>query len=106
MMGNSDVYAQASRNNSGDVTCPAVGTSIQILPQRNTRYSMVFNNVSGTAIRLGYLDTGTALLDTTNSWLLQPGQTTGDSVPGILNKRVVCMSTVGAVSISFNETYR
>jgi hypothetical protein len=106
-MGNEQVHAQANKTNSGDVTCPATGTSIQILPARNARYSMLFNNISDTAIRLGYLDTGTAALDTTNSWQVQPGQATSDSAPGVLNKRVVCMS-VSAVSkvITFNETYR
>ena len=102
-----EAQAQANRTNSGDVTCPASGTSIQVLPQRTSRYSMLFNNINGVAIRLGYLDTGTAILDGTNSWVLQPGQATGDSVPGILNKRVVCMSTSGVSNvITFNETYR
>lgn len=108
-MGNchQSAYAQANRTNSGDITCPATGTSIQILPQRTSRYSMLFNNINGTAVRLGYLDTGTAVLDGTNSWILQPGQATSDSVPGILNKRVVCMSTTGVSNvITFNETYR
>ena len=102
-----DVGAQANRTNSGDVTCPASGTSIQVLPNRSSRYSMLFNNINGQAVRLGYLDSGTAVLDSTNSWVLQPGQATSDSVPGVLNKRVVCMSTGGSSNmITFNETYR
>lgn len=102
-----DVFAQANRTNSGDVICPASGISVQVLPQRTSRYSMIFNNINGTAIRLGYLDSGTAILDGTNSWVLQPGQATGDSVPGVLNKRVVCMSTTAITNvITFNETYR
>lgn len=102
-----EVFAQANRTNSGDVTCPASGTSIQVLPQRSSRYSMLFNNINGVAIRLGYLDSGTAVLDSTNSWVLQPGQATSDSTPGVLNKRVVCMSTTAATNvITFNETYR
>ena len=106
-MGNIEVFAQANRTNSGDVTCPASGTSIQVLPQRSSRYSMLFNNINGVAVRLGYLDTGTATLDNTNSWVLQPGQATSDSIPGVLNKRVVCMSTTAATNvITFNETYR
>ena len=106
-MGTEYVLAQANKNNSGDVTCPATGTSIQVLPARPSRYSMLFNNVNGVAIRLGYLDTGTGVLDTTNSWILQPGQATSDSTPGILNKRVVCMSTTAVANlITFNETYR
>lgn len=102
-----EVGAQANRTNSGDVTCPATGTSIQVLPARSSRYSMIFNNINGAAIRLGYLDSGTATLDNTNSWVLQPGQATSDSYPGVLNKRVVCMSTGGTSNIiTFNETYR
>lgn len=102
-----DVFAQANKSNSGDVVCPATGTSIQVLPARASRYSMLFNNISDTQIFLGYLDTGTAALDTTNSWKLQPGQATSDSAPGVLNKRVVCMSsTAVAKTITFNETYR
>lgn len=102
-----DVFAQANRTNSGDVICPATGTSIQILPARTARYSMLFNNISDTAIRLGYVDSGTAALDATTGWILQPGQATGDSAPGVLSKRVVCMSTTAvAKTITFNETYR
>lgn len=102
-----DVFAQANKSNSGDVVCPATGTSIQVLPARTSRYSMLFNNISDTQILLGYLDTGTAILDNTNSWKLQPGQATADSAPGVLSKRVVCMSSIGVgKTITFNETYR
>ena len=102
-----EVFAQANKTNSGDVICPATGTSIQVLPARTSRYSMLFNNINAVAIRLGYLDTGTTVLDNTNSWVLQPGQATSDSVPGVLSKRVVCMSTTAvANTITFNETYR
>ena len=107
IMGIDVVYAQANRTNSGDVVCPATGTSIEILPARTSRYSMLFNNISDTAIKLGYPDSGTAALTTLNSWQLQPGQATSDSAPGVLNKRVVCMSTTAvAKTITFNETYR
>lgn len=106
-MGFDLVFAQANKTLSGDVVCPATGTSIQILPARGSRYSMLFNNISDTAIKLGYLDSGTEALTTSNSWQLQPGQATADSVPGVLSKRVVCMSTTAvAKTITFNETYR
>ena len=102
-----DSFGQANKTNSGDVTCPASGSSIQVLPQRTSRYSMLFNNTSATAIRLGYLASpSTGNLTTSNSWLLQPGQATADSLPGVLNNRVVCMSTTASpATISFNETY-
>lgn len=102
-----EVFAQANKSNSGDVLCPATGTSIQVLPARTSRYSMLFNNISDTQILLGYLDTGTATLNNTNSWKLQPGQATSDSAPGVLSTRVVCMSsTAVAKTLTFNETYR
>jgi len=105
-MGLDFVWAQANKTNSGDVVCPATGSSIEILPARTSRYSMIFNNINGVAVRLGYLDTGTAALTNATGWILQPGQATGDSYPGILSKRVVCMSTGIANTITFNETYR
>jgi hypothetical protein len=102
-----EVFAQANKTNSGDITCPATGTSIQILPARTARYSMLFNNISDTAIQLGYLDSGTGALTTANAWKLQPGQATSDSAPGVLSKRVVCASTTAvAKTITFNETFR
>lgn len=107
MMGNGDVFAQANKTNSGDVTCPAVGTSIEVIPARNSRYSLLINNISAIAIRVGYLDTGTTGLTNVTGWILQPGQATSDSTPGVLFKRVVCSSTTGvAATITFNETYR
>lgn len=107
MMGIEVAQAQANRTNSGDVVCPATGTSIEVLPARNSRYSMIINNIAANAIRLGYLDTGTTALTNANAWIIQPGQATADSVPGVLNKRVVCMSTAGvSATITFNETYR
>ncbi len=101
------MFGQASRSNPGDVICPATGTSIQVLPSRPGRFSMLFNNISASAVRIGYLDSGTATLDGTNSWKLQPGQAMADSAPGVLSRRVVCMSdTASTATITFLETYR
>jgi hypothetical protein len=103
------VFGQANQANSGDVTCPAVGgaASIEVIPARSGRYSYSLNNVSGVMVRIGYLDgTDTSALTTANSWQLQPGQPYSDSAPGLLSKRVVCMSSGAAAIISFNETYR
>lgn len=106
-MGVNHVSAQANKTFSGDVACPASGSSIQILPIRSGRFSYLLNNTSGIAVRIGYLETGTANLDSTNSWLFQIGQATADSAPGVFSGRLVCMSTTaGAATISFNETYR
>lgn len=106
-MGIESAYAQANRTNSGDIVCPATGTSIEIVPARGGRYSILINNTSDTAVRIGYLDSGTAALSSATGWLLQPGQATADSAPGVIIKRVVCMSsTAVAKTITFNETYR
>lgn len=106
-MGIETAYAQANKTFSGDVICPVSGSSIQILPLRSSRFSYLLNNINAAAVRIGYLDTGTAILDNTNSWVLQPGQATADSAPGVLSGRVVCMSTTAAANtITFNETFR
>jgi hypothetical protein len=107
ILGDNQVFAQANKTNSGDVICPASGTSIQVAPIRSSRFSYIINNISGGSIRVGYLDTGTALLDGTNSWVLQAGQATADSAPGVLSNRIVCMSTsASTATITFNETFR
>lgn len=102
-----EVLAQANRTNSGDVTCPVTGSSIQVLAVRSGRYSYTLNNVSGNDLRIGYLASGTAILDTTNSWILKAGQAYSDSAPGLFTGRVVCMTNSGVTSnLSFNETFR
>jgi hypothetical protein len=100
-------FAQANRNNTGDVTCPATGTSIEVMPGRSSRFSYLLNNINGQPVRIGYVATGTAALTAANSWVLQPGQATADSIPGVLSLRIVCMSTTATSNlITFNETYR
>lgn len=107
MMGLTELWAQANKTRSGDVNCPASGTSIEVVAANSSRYSIIINNISNTAIRVGYLDSGSANLTASNSWVMQPGQAYADSAPGVLMKRIVCMSTSGvAMTISFNETYR
>ena len=101
------VYGQANRTNVGDVACAASGSSTQVMAARSGRYSYSLNNTSGTDVRIGYLDSGTANLTTSNSWLLKAGQPYSDSTPGVLTNRIVCMSTsAGTATISFIETYR
>jgi len=102
------VFAQANRTNSGDVVCPASGSSIEVVPARSSRYSYTINNTSGLDIRIGYLASpSVANLSTSNSWLIKAGQPYSDSAPGVLSTRVVCMSNSAATAtISFNETYK
>lgn len=100
-------HAQANKTNSGDVACSATGTSTQVIAARPGRYSYTLSNTSGTDVRIGYLQSGTANLTASNSWLLKPGQPYSDSAPGLFTGRVVCMSTsASTATITFNETYR
>lgn len=106
MMG-TDVFAQANRTNSGDVVCPATGSSIEILPARTSRYSYLLNNTSAVDVRIGFLSSGTGTLTGSNSWILRTGQATADSAPGVFTGRLVCMSSsASTATITFNETYR
>ena len=102
-----NVYAQATKQHTGDVTCPASGTSIEVLAQNSGRFSMLFNNINGNAVRIGYVGSGTAALTASNSWVLQPGQAVADSLPNVNSGRVVCMSTTANSNlITFYEGYR
>ncbi len=102
-----DSFGQANKTRRGEVTCPASGTSIEVLAANAARYSYTLNNTSGIDVRIGYLDSGTAALTTSTGWLLKAGQPYTDSVPGVLQNRVVCMSTTaGTAVINYLETYR
>lgn len=74
------------------VTCPATGTSIQVTAAAASRESYLLSNTAGATIRLGFLPTGTATLDDTNSILILAGQVFGDATPSIFIGRLVCMS--------------
>jgi hypothetical protein len=102
-----NVFGQANLTNVGDVTCPATGSSIQVIPARSSRFSYLLNNINGGAVRIGFLDTGTAALTNTTGFVLQPGQAVADSAPNVVSRRVVCMAT-GAASniISFAEAFK
>lgn len=106
IIGNAEVFAQASKINKGDIVCPATGTSIQVIAANPGRYSYSINNTSGVDIRLGYAPSGTAALGSTD-FLLKAGQPYSDSTPGVYSGRVTCMSTTASTAtISFLETYR
>lgn len=100
-------FAQANKTLSGDITCPVPGSSIEVVAGRGNRYSILINNITSVQLRIGFLDgTSTANLTTANSWVIQPGQAWVSSMPGVLVRRIVCMSTGAAVAVTFNETYR
>lgn len=74
------------------VTCPASGSSIQLAAANPARESYLINNTSGATVRFGFLASGTATLDDTNSILLLAGQSFSDAAPSIFIGRMVCMS--------------
>lgn len=95
-------YAQALL-----ISCPVSGSSVQVLPANYQRQSFLLSNTSGSTIRLGFLASGTAVLDDTNSLQILAGQTFGDSGPGLYIGRVVCMSsTAGILAVYIVETRR
>jgi len=104
------VFAQSlgsKTTNAGGVTCPLAGSSVEILPARGSRQSYSVSNDSGTAVRVGFLATGTANLTDSNSIILNPGGNISSSPPNIYFGRIVCMSTTaGAIVIHYVEETR
>lgn len=85
-------YPQAQRAVANSITCPADGSSIQVLPVAFSRESYIVSNTSGATVRVGFLASGTADLTDSNSIQLLAGQIFSDSAPSIYIGRVVCMS--------------
>lgn len=85
-------YAQATRFSAVSVTCPAAGSSIQVLAASASRESFIVLNTSGATIRVAGLATGTANLTDSNSVKILAGQNFSDSAPSIFVGRLVCMS--------------
>jgi len=94
------VTERAFAGTSLGITCPAAGTSIQVLPARGTRLSYAFINDSAIDVRIGNLaGTSTANLDDTNSVIIKAGAALSDSYPGNDITRVVCMSTTAGTAV-------
>ncbi len=90
-------HAAASAASANAVTCPATGSSVQALAPAYARSSyMIYNPAGGGIIRVGFLASGTAAIDDTDSFEMAAGQTFSDSVPGVYIGRVVCMSTTAS----------
>lgn len=92
-------YGQAGTNTAAGITCPATGSSIQVQPFTASRMSYSIINDSAVDVRIGFLSTGTATLDDTNSFILKAGQPVADSIPGIYYGRLVCMSTTAVAQV-------
>jgi len=78
---------------TGQVTCPATGTSAQVFGPslRSTGWAIL--NESGTDVRIAYVASGTFALSVSNSILLKTGKALSDSEPGLYTGRIVCAST-------------
>ena len=88
----SDSRAAGTFTTAVSITCPASGSSIQVLPAAASRESYLISNTSGATIRFGFLSSGTAALTDSNSIKLLAGQIFTDSAPSGYIGRVVCMS--------------
>lgn len=85
-------YPQAQRAVASSITCPADGSSAQVLAVAFSRESYIVSNTSGATVRIGFLASGTADLTDSNSIQLLAGQIFSDAAPSIYIGRVVCMS--------------
>lgn len=94
-------HATATAATAVAVTCPATGSSIQVLAAAASRESFLITNTSGATVRVGFLATGTAALTDSNSILLLAGQTFGDASPSIFVGRVMCMSIDGTPDLIY-----
>lgn len=101
------VQAQATAATASSIACAASGSSTQVLATAYSRESYAISNTSGGTVRIGFLASGTATLNDTNSIQLLAGQIFTDSAPGIYIGRVVCMNdAAGTATIYVIETRR
>lgn len=94
----------AGKRTDKGVTCPVSGSSIEVMQANGLRTSLNIVNDSNTAVRIAGINTGTALLDDTNSIILTAFSQQNDNNPGLYLGRIVCMSTTAAtVVIHYTE---
>lgn len=92
------VFANATFGQANSVTCPASGTSAQVLAAKASRESYLVSNTSGKTVLVGFAATGTAALTSANSIQLLAGQAMTDSAPSIFLGRIMCMSSDGTTA--------
>jgi len=100
----SPVLAQSTAKG---ITCPATGTSIEVLPANGSRLSAVLvNDLPTNSIRFGGNNVGTLpVLNDTNSIILLPGAAYGFNLPGLYYGRIICMSTTATpIIVHITET--
>jgi hypothetical protein len=89
------------------VTCAVTGSSTQALALNYRRRSFTMQNKANKQMRLAFLSSGTALLDTTNSFILEASSNYIDSSPGVYTGRIVCMSVdASTAALDVTETVR
>jgi len=101
-------WSQATSGSSAEVSCPASGSSAQVIIANTRRMSWLVVNTSGTDVRIGIISgTATTNLNTGNSVLLNAGSSISDDQPGVFVGRMTCMSTTAAAkSVAVFWTYR
>jgi hypothetical protein len=70
-----------------------------VLAANGNRTGFVITNDSGTSIRIGAINTGTPLLDDTNSIILTAFSSQNDGGGQIFLGRIVCMSTTAGTAV-------
>jgi len=101
-------WSQATSGSSAEVSCPASGSSAQVIIANTRRMSWLIVNTSGTDVRIGIISgTATTNLTPGNSVLLNAGSSISDDQPGVFVGRMTCMSTTAAAkSVAVFWTYR
>lgn len=102
-----NAYGQALSATAVGITCPASGSSIEVLATNARRTSWSLINDSVTDIRMGFLASGTATLTDSNSVIIKAGASYADSLPNVYAGRIVCMSTTaGAIVVHRTEAQK
>lgn len=104
------VFAQIENALTGTavrVTCAVAGSSTQAIGLNYRRRSVSLQNKAAKQILIAFLPTGTANLDTTNSFILEGSSNYIDSSPGVYTGRIVCMSAdASTAALDVTETVR
>jgi len=101
-------WSQATGGTSAEISCPASGSSANVIVANTRNFAWVIVNTSDTDVRIGFIAKGlTSNLTTGTSIVLRAGSSISDDLPGTFVGGVNCMSTTAsAKSISFMRTSR
>ena len=88
------LFAGSAGASMFEITCPASGTSIEIMPARpGTRINYGITNGNTTDVWIAQIADGTASLSGSNAKKLMAGYSQSDDKPNVHQGRFVCMST-------------